>query len=147
MFDLSSAAADQFHKPPASIASIGTVPELANWWKSHPSRDSVDVGRSRSTGTSSISAGSSTTSPEPGVNLKGASVDIHSDDDDGITPVPKVSCSEESVQNFLFPVSNSPIDIVTMLTRLACFTGSILNVLTPKLQRNAFQADDKVRPD
>ena len=107
----------------------------------------MDVGRSQSTGASSISAGSSTTSPEPGVHLKGASVDIHSDDDDGITPVPKVSCSEEGVQNFLFPVSNSPIDIVTMLTRLACFTGSILNVLTPKLQRNAFQADDKVRSD
>ncbi len=49
--------------------------------------------------------------------------------------------AQPEVIPFLFPVSNSPVDIVTMLTRLASFTGVILQVLTPKLKRNVFLPD------
>lgn len=41
----------------------------------------------------------------------------------------------ESLQSFLFPVSNSPMDLVTTLSRLASFTGELLMVLTPKISK------------
>lgn len=49
------------------------------------------------------------------------------------------------LQSYLFPVSNSPIDMVTMLSRLASFTGELLAVLTPKIRKSNFaHHDDKV---
>ena len=38
---------------------------------------------------------------------------------------------------YLFPVSNSPVDLVTMLTRLASFTSTLLTTLTPRLRHGA----------
>ena len=46
---------------------------------------------------------------------------------------------------YLFPVSNSPLDVITMLTRLACFTGSLLRNLTPKLRHGAVPDLDTFR--
>ena len=47
--------------------------------------------------------------------------------------------------SYLIPVSNSPVDIVTMLTRLACFTNTLLNTLTPKLRHGAVPGLDEPR--
>ena len=47
--------------------------------------------------------------------------------------------------SYLFPVSNSPLDVITMLTRLACFTGMLLNTLTPKLRHGAVPGLDEPR--
>lgn len=44
---------------------------------------------------------------------------------------------------YCFPVSSSPVDIVTMLTRLATFTGVVLKVLTPKLKRHTIPLEDQ----
>ena len=49
-----------------------------------------------------------------------------------------------SVQSFLFPVSNSPLDLITMLTRMAHFTGDLLNVLVPKVSKTECLYADKV---
>ena len=46
--------------------------------------------------------------------------------------------------SFLFPVSNSPMDVVTMLSRLASFTGKLLKVLTPKIRKTALPRNNKV---
>lgn len=46
------------------------------------------------------------------------------------------------LQSFLFPVSNSPMDIICMLSRLASFTGELLAVLTPKIRKTNY---NKVR--
>ena len=51
----------------------------------------------------------------------------------------------EKDHSYLFPISNSPMDIVTMLTRLACFTSTLLNTLTPKLRHGAMPAPDEPR--
>ena len=53
--------------------------------------------------------------------------------------------SSDKDHSFLFPVSNSPMDIVTMLTRLACFTSTLLDTLTPKLRHGAMPAPDEPR--
>ena len=47
--------------------------------------------------------------------------------------------------SYLLPVSSSPMDIVTMLTRLACFTRTLLNTLTPKLRHGAVPGLDEPR--
>lgn len=55
-----------------------------------------------------------------------------------ITPSPSEGYREGGggvIQSYLFPVSNSPMDIVTMLSRLASFTGELLRVLTPKISK------------
>lgn len=46
---------------------------------------------------------------------------------------------EEQLQSYLFPISNSPMDLVTMLSRLASFTGELLLVLTPKIRKTSFE--------
>ena len=46
---------------------------------------------------------------------------------------------------YLFPVSNSPVDLVTMLTRLASFTSTLLTALTPKLRHGAVPGLDEPR--
>ena len=46
---------------------------------------------------------------------------------------------------YLFPVSNSPVDLVTMLTRLASFTSTLLTTLTPKLRHGAVPGLDEPR--
>lgn len=38
--------------------------------------------------------------------------------------------------DYLFPVSSSPLDLLTMLTRMASFTGMLLGVLSPKLRQS-----------
>ena len=47
--------------------------------------------------------------------------------------------------SYLFPVSNSPVDLVTMLTRLAYFTSTLLTTLTPKLRHAAVPGLDEPR--
>ena len=121
------------HIPPASVS---TVPELAHWRQTHPHHDSVAVNNQSLT----VSAHSS--SPEfidkPEANEMGD----RDNDFDCDTPVR--SLSRQSFQSYFFPVSSSPVDIVTMLTRLACFTGSILNVLTPRLPRTSLRTSSNV---
>ncbi|CAI8016964.1 hypothetical protein GBAR_LOCUS10358, partial [Geodia barretti] len=46
---------------------------------------------------------------------------------------------------YLLPVSNSPVDLVTMLTRLAGFTSTLLATLTPKLRHGAVPGLDEPR--
>lgn len=50
-----------------------------------------------------------------------------------------------TLQSFLFPVSNSPLDLVTMLSRMAHFTGELLNILVPKASKTEFSLSGKVR--
>ncbi len=65
-----------------------------------------------------------------------------------VSPSPNEEVFKEKpaplTESFLFPVSNSPIDIVTMLSRLALFTGELLNILTPKLRESSIIMTDKV---
>ena len=57
---------------------------------------------------------------------------FNEEDKDGtLTPVPSPSLDGDE-RLYTFPVSNSVVDLVGMLTRVACFTGTILEVLTPK---------------
>lgn len=49
-----------------------------------------------------------------------------------------------TLQSYLFPVSNSPVDLVMMLSRLASFTGELLTVLTPKIRKMTFTHNSKV---
>ena len=57
-----------------------------------------------------------------------------------VSPSPLDGQNEDlgPLQPFLFPVSNSPVDLVTMLSRLAAFTGELLAVLTPKIRKTGF---------
>ncbi len=48
---------------------------------------------------------------------------------------PLMGGGEGPMLSYLFPISNSPMDIVTMLSRLASFTGELLLVMTPKIQK------------
>lgn len=57
----------------------------------------------------------------------------------------KVNALLQKDNSYLFPISNSPMDIVTMLTRLACFTSTLLNTLTPKLRHGAVLGLDEPR--
>ena len=50
---------------------------------------------------------------------------------------PTASVDQEAV---LLPLSSSPVDILTMFTRMASFVGMLLSVLTPKL-RQGFQSN------
>ena len=55
-------------------------------------------------------------------------------DNQAITPRPPSTNSVDQ-QSFLLPLSSSPIDILTIFTRIASFVGVLLEVLTPKLQQ------------
>lgn len=123
--------ADALHIPPASV---DTVPELAQWVKTHPYQHSVAIDNQSST----VSARS--TSPEAGGGKGTESGDFPQDGRD--TPLRPVS--QQPFQSYFFPVSNSPVDMVTMLTRLACFTGSIVSVLTPRLPRSSLRTGSNV---
>ena len=46
-------------------------------------------------------------------------------------------------RSYLFPISNSPVDLVTMLSRLACFTSTLLTTLTPTLRHGAVPGLDE----
>jgi hypothetical protein len=69
------------------------------------------------------------------------------------TSSPEVSLSPQDgmndklgpLQPFLFPVSNSPVDLMTMLSRLAAFTGELLTVLTPTIKSSLTRGNGKVR--
>lgn len=65
------------------------------------------------------------------------------------SPSPLDGMNEDlrTLQPFLFPVSNSPVDLITMLSRLASFTGGLLTVLTPKIRKTGFTRNNKVRRD
>lgn len=45
------------------------------------------------------------------------------------------SSTTSDVVYYFFPISNSPIDIITIYTRLASFVGNVLGVLTPKIRQ------------
>ena len=131
---------DELHVPPASVS---TVSGLADWWKTHPRGDSAvidDHSRVASTNSPHSSA-----SPEQGDDR--SSVGLPTDEFDHDTPVSNRPFSRETFQRYFFPVSNSPVDIVTMLTRLAYFTGTVLNVLTPRLPRGDLRSDNNVRDE
>ncbi len=119
---------------------MGTVPELAHWRNTHPHHDSVAVNNQSLTVSARSSSPEFIDKQEP--NEMGNRGIPRDDDFDCDTPVR--SLSRQSFQNYFFPVSNSPVDIVTMLTRLACFTGSILNVLTPRLPRSSLRTSSNV---
>ena len=55
------------------------------------------------------------------------------------------NAEEGDGSSYLFPVSNSPVDLVTMLTRLASFTSTLLNTLTPTLRHGAVPGLDEPR--
>lgn len=122
-------ATDEFHIPPASV---GTVPELADWRKDHPYGSFAANGSSSG---SNIGSSSHASFDESQDTLKESS-----DGEASLEPRSSASCAGGSHQTFLFPVSNSPMDIVTMLMRLASFTGTILGVLIPKVKSNTFNA-------
>lgn len=119
-------ATDEFHIPPASV---GTNPQLSDWRKDHPS-SAVNESSSGTNG-----ASSSHTSLEE-------SQDTLKEGNDGEGSIePRSSASYTAGvdhRTFLFPVSNSPMDIVTMLVRLATFSGSLLSVLIPKVKSSTF---------
>ena len=118
---------DEFHIPPASV---GTVPELAHWRKEHVPGSFAANGSSSGP---SEGSGSHTSLEESQDTLKETS-----DGEASVEPHSSASCAGGLNQAFLFPVSNSPMDIVTMLARLASFTGTLLGVLIPKLKSNTF---------
>ena len=122
-------ATDEFHIPPASV---GTVPELADWRETHV-HGSFAVNNSSSS--SNVGSSSHASFDESHDTLKETS-----DGESSITPLRSASCTHGSNQAFLFPVSNSPMDVITMLTRLAYFTGTVLGVLIPKVKSNTFTA-------
>lgn len=64
-----------------------------------------------------------------------------------LSPSPLGEMAEDPgpLQSFLFPVSNSPMDIICMLSRLASFTGELLTVLTPKIRKTNYVHNNKVR--
>ena len=140
---VSFAGTDEFHIPPASVS---TVPELADWAKEHPRQDTLTIGSSPSSlsGTDSTDhADSQDTLKQTGSN----SIEVRTTSEEDSSPSPSSTQDidpSELLRTFLFPVSNSPVDIVTMLSRLAEFTGVLLEVLSPKLKGNPFRLDRKV---
>ena len=62
---------------------------------------------------------------------------------EGMSPSPlggfPTTTGDGPLQSYLFPISNSPMDVVTMLSRLASFTGELLLVLTPKIRKTTFE--------
>ena len=73
------------------------------------------------------------------------------DDESVVTVTPTMPLSDEhesvemgNVKPYLFPVSNSPLDLVTMLSRMAHFTGELLNTLVPKASKTEFSRPNKV---
>lgn len=132
-----TASTDELHIPPASVR---TVPELAEWWKTHPQRDSAAIDDHLRASTHSPH---SSASPELDCKPNDrSSMNLPTDEFDHNTPISSRPFSRGTFQNYFFPVSNSPVDIVTMLTRLASFTGTILNVLTPRLPRSNPRTDN-----
>ena len=127
MFILS--VTDEFHIPPASV---GTVPELADWRSNNVYNGSYAVNNSSSS--SVVESSSHASFDESQDTLKETS----DADTSSLEPQRSASCTRGTNQAFLFPVSNSPLDVITMLTRLAYFTGSVLGVLIPKVKSNTF---------
>lgn len=76
---------------------------------------------------------------------KGRMADVRECDTNGAGLDWKVNALFQKDDSYLFPISNSPVDIVTMLTRLACFTSTLLNTLTPKLRHGAVPGLDEPR--
>ena len=68
----------------------------------------------------------------PNRTISTSSSQLEKVDEDGTaTPTPSGSGEEKL---YVFPVSNSVIDLVVMLTRTACFTGTTLEVLSSKMR-------------
>ena len=122
-----SLGTDEFHIPPASV---GTVPELADWRKEH-----APYGSNGNSSGSTEGSGSHTSLAESQDTLKETS-----DGEASLGHHSSASCAGGPHQAFLFPVSNSPMDLVTMLVRLASFTGTLLGVLIPKLKSTTLTA-------
>jgi len=126
---------DESHVPPASVS---TVPELAEWAKEHSRYSFLENGHSGS--------GSTHTSPSYRDSQdslkKSPSVEVHTDAE-GSSLTPEEKRTGTAASSYHFPVSSSPIDIVTMLTRLSTFTGMLLGVLTPKLKPHTIPLEDQ----
>lgn len=86
---------------------------------------------------------SATTTISPAATVSGT-IDHHehtSSPEASPSPLDGLNEAAGPLQPFLFPVSNSPVDLVTMLSRLASFTGELLTVLTPKIRKTGFTRD------
>ena len=127
---------DEFHAPPASV---GTGPELAAWAEEHARDPFLPNGYS----------GSANTSPfyheSQDMHNKSPSVEVNTDAEVSSVSMasPTLDGDRTAESLYRFPVSSSPVDIVTMLTRLATFTGVVLKVLTPKLKRHTIPLEDQ----
>jgi len=84
-------------------------------------------------------------------NSSGVAFDSSQDRDSNTTVTPSIlegATREEDFQDqlksYLFPVSNSPLDLITMLSRMAHFTGELLNTLVPKISGAKFSSPIKV---
>ena len=137
------------------------MPELADWRKDHAHSSSPQglPGGEKGDGGGASRSGSDSQheyleSKDTLKDLRTHSPELQSDDEggegrgggggDGSTPglvEPAAYTEEAQLEHFLFPVSNSPIDMVTMLIRLAAFTGTLLDMLTPKLKQNSLGAE------
>lgn len=110
------------HVPPP--ASTETVPGLAEWARDHrgdhPPSSKVSFPPSTSSSSSSSPLIKTHSSSSPSEDRSSLLANLS----------PEARDVPLQLKPFLFPVSNSPVDIVTMLTRLASFTGTILQVLT-----------------
>lgn len=101
---------------------------------------------------STVSSRASTGSPiaisPTTVNTPDKMESLHEQTSPEASPSPLDGMSEDTgtLQPFLFPVSNSPVDLITMLSRLASFTGGLLTVLTPKIRKTSTRSS-KVRRD
>ena len=71
--------------------------------------------------------------------LEPVQTSVYSDDDiSGSPAVLPISPTPTDAIYYFLPLSNSPIDLVSMYIRLASFVGNLLQVLTPKI-RQGFQ--------
>lgn len=61
------------------------------------------------------------------------------------SPLGEIREDPGPLQRFLFPISSSPVDLITMLSRLASFTAELLTVLTPKIRKTNFARNSKVK--
>ena len=99
------------------------------------------------TGSGSVMSAAETVSTDIFVNqsLSGAEdrCDLTSSPEVSPSPVGGYMEGPGALQSYLFPVSNSPVDLVMMLSRLASFTGELLTVLTPKIRKMTFNHNSK----
>lgn len=130
----------EFHALPASV---GTGPEVASWAEEHARDTFLPNGYS---GSGPANASSFYREPQD-IRNESPSVEVNTDAEVSSVSMTSPSIEEQGNETatslYRFPVSSSPVDIVTMLTRLATFTGMVLKVLTPKLKRHTVPLVDQ----